>query len=163
MDAVASDAVAIRFNNLSKRYGRQLVLDELSLEIKRGEFFGLIGVNGAGKTTCIKGIVDFCALSGGSIEIFGESHTLTRSRRRLAYLPERFLPPYYLTGRDFLSYMAKLYATNFDEASILAILETLDLDVSSLDKSVREYSKGMAQKLGLAACFLSRKDLNHPR
>ena len=155
----ATDSVALRFETLTKSYGRQLVLDKLSLEVRQGEFFGLVGVNGAGKTTCIKGLLDFCSLSGGNIEIFGEAHTLTRSRRRLAYLPERFLPPYYLTGRDFLAYMAKLYASEFDEASVLAMLETLDLDVSSLDKSVRVYSKGMAQKLGLAACFLSRKDL----
>ena len=160
MDDVARAAsVAIRFDTLTKSYGRQLVLDDLSLDVQPGEFFGLVGVNGAGKTTCIKGLLDFCNLSGGTIEIFGVPHTHTRSRRRLAYLPERFLPPYYLTGRDFLSYMAKLYATEFDDAAVKDMLDTLDLDVSSLDKSVRDYSKGMAQKLGLAACFLSRKDL----
>ena len=159
MHDAGSDSTAIRFDTLSKRYGRQLVLDQLSLEVRHGEFFGLVGVNGAGKTTCIKGLLDFCELNGGTIEIFGESHTHTRSRHRLAYLPERFLPPYYLTGRDFLSYMAKLYACQFDEAAIVTMLETLDLDLSALEKSVRAYSKGMAQKLGLAACFLSRKDL----
>ena len=158
-DATRTDSVALRFDSLTKSYGKQLVLDEVSLEVEPGEFFGLVGVNGAGKTTCIKGLLDFCHLSSGGIEIFGEPHTHTRSRRRLAYLPERFLPPYYLTGRDFLSYMAKLYATEFDDAAVKDMLATLDLDESSLEKSVREYSKGMAQKLGLAACFLSRKDL----
>ena len=127
MHDAGSDSAAIRFETLTKRYGRQLVLDQLSLEVHRGEFFGLVGVNGAGKTTCIKGLLDFCELNGGSIEIFGESHTQTRSRRRLAYLPERFLPPYYLTGRDFLFFMAKLYACQFDQAAIIAMLETLDL------------------------------------
>ena len=158
-DATRTDSVALRFDSLTKSYGKQLVLDEVSLEVEPGEFFGLVGVNGAGKTTCIKGLLDLCHLSSGGIESFGEPHTHTRSRRRLAYLPERFLPPYYLTGRDFLSYMAKLYATEFDDAAVKDMLATLDLDESSLEKSVREYSKGMAQKLGLAACFLSRKDL----
>ena len=159
MNDLANDGVAIRFDTLTKHYGRQRVLNGVSLDVRRGESLGLVGVNGAGKTTCIKGLLNFCALSGGSIQIFGETHLLTRSRRRLAYLPERFLPPYYLTGRDFLTYMAKLYASSFDQISVSAMLEMLDLEESALDKSVRDYSKGMAQKLGLAACFLSRREL----
>lgn len=55
--------------------------------------------------------------------------------------------------------MSKLYAVDFADKAISKMLETLDLDSSVLEKSVRDYSKGMAQKLGLAACFLSRKDL----
>ena len=151
--------VAIKFDNISKSYGRQRVLDELLFEVHQGEFFGLVGVNGAGKTTCIKGLLDFCDISGGEIQVFGEVHTQTKARARLAYLPERFLPPYYLTGRDFLKFMAELYASEFEEAAIQTMLTTLDLDRSSLSKSVRAYSKGMAQKLGLAACFLSKKEL----
>ncbi len=96
-DASRATPVAIRFDTLTKSYGRQLVLDEVSLEVRQGEFFGLVGVNGAGKTTCIKGLLDFCDLNSGRIEIFGESHTLTRSRSRLAYLPE---PAPYRNERD---------------------------------------------------------------
>jgi ABC-2 type transport system ATP-binding protein len=77
----------------------------------------------------------------------------------LSFLPERFTPPYYLTGRDFLRYMLELQKVAYREDESRAILDALDLDRSALDLPVRAYSKGMTQKLGLAACFLSRKDL----
>ena len=151
--------IALRLSNVSKRYRRNVVLEGLTLQIEAGEFFALVGVNGAGKTTCIKSILDFCDISSGTIEIFGCTHRLTVSRERLAYLPERFLPPYYLTGGDFLTFMSRLYGIEFSAERIGQMLRTLDLDESVLGKPVRQYSKGMAQKLGLAACFLSQRDL----
>jgi ABC-2 type transport system ATP-binding protein len=151
--------VAIRMSDVAKRYARLQVLDGMALEVKRGEFFGLVGVNGAGKTTCIKGLLDFTSIDAGSFEIFGVNHRETRARAQLAFLPERFLPPYYLTGRDFLDYMGRLHGCVSDEDQRRDMCERLDLDPDALTKSVREYSKGMAQKLGLAASFLSGKDL----
>ncbi len=164
MDALAAPSPAasfpaVHFDAVAKRYGRQAVLRSLTLRVEPGEFFGLVGVNGAGKTTCIKGMLDFCDIDAGRIRLFGRPHTDTRARARLAYLPERFLPPYYLTGRDFLAYMARLHGVPVAAAEIQAMMERLDLEAAALDKPVRHYSKGMAQKLGLAACFLSRKDL----
>ena len=150
---------AVSFNRLSKSYARQAVLSDVSFDVADGELFGLIGVNGAGKTTCIKSLLDFCELSSGSIKIFGAPHLTTQSRRRVAYLPERFLPPYYLTGRDFLRYMGRLHGAHYQAAGVADMMARLDLDITALDKPVRQYSKGMAQKLGLAACFLSGKDL----
>ncbi len=151
--------IAIRISDVAKRYSRLQVLDGVDLEVGEGEFFGLVGVNGAGKTTCIKGLLDFTSIDAGSFEIFGVSHRETRSRERLAFLPERFLPPYYLSGRDFLDYMGRLHGRVTGEDERRDMCERLDLDPGALAKSVREYSKGMAQKLGLAACFLSGKDL----
>jgi ABC-2 type transport system ATP-binding protein len=127
--------------------------------VERGEFFGLVGVNGAGKTTCIKGLLDFTNIDAGSVEIFGVPHTETRAREPLAFLPERFLPPYYLSGRDFLDYMARLHGRIASDEERRDMCGRLDLDTDALAKSVRDYSKGMAQKLGLAACFLSGKEL----
>jgi len=150
---------ALRFQHITKHYGATQVLCDLDLEISRGEFFGLVGMNGAGKTTLIKCLLDFCALDGGSIEIFGVSHRLTVARNPLAFLPERFMPPYYLTGQDFLKYMLKLQSLPYDPLDAAAILTALDLDFSALTRPVRTYSKGMTQKLGLAACFLASKDL----
>ncbi len=150
---------ALHFRNVTKRYPHQLALSDLNLSVNAGEFFGLVGVNGAGKTTLIKSLLDFCDIDSGSVEIFGTDHRQAQARARLAYLPERFLPPYYLTGRDFLNFMARLHRVAVDEAQLLQMLATLDLDSSALSKPVRDYSKGMAQKLGLAACFLSGKDL----
>ncbi len=159
MNDTEREAPALRFTRVARRFGRRRVLEDVSLEVMRGESFGLVGMNGAGKTTCIKGLLDFSALDGGAIEIFGIAHTETRARARLAYLPERFLPPHYLTGRDFLRYMSRLHRLRYSETDARRMCASLDLDADALDRPVHEYSKGMAQKLGLCSCFLSERDL----
>jgi ABC-2 type transport system ATP-binding protein len=153
------NAPALSIEKLGKSYGKQVVLRGLSLDLRRGESFGLVGMNGAGKTTLIKCLLDFCAIDDGRIEILGVSHRETRARKPLAYLPENFMPPYYLTGRDFLKYLHALREQSYSEQAARAMFEALDLDASALDRIARNYSKGMTQKLGLAACFLSDADL----
>ena len=151
--------IALRFAQVEKRYAGVPVVSGFSLVVRRGEFFGLVGVNGAGKTTLIKCLLDFCDADRGAIEIFSVPHTTTAARARIAYLPERFNPPFYLTGRDFLQYMLGLHRTRYVAAEVARIFGALDLDPAALDRPARVYSKGMTQKLGLAACLLSGKDL----
>jgi ABC-2 type transport system ATP-binding protein len=150
---------AVRFDQVRKSYGRQTVLQGIDLDVAAGVTFGLVGINGAGKTTLIKCLLDFCHVDDGRIEIFGTRHTDSQSRARLAFLPERFMPPYFLTGRDFLNYMLALDERAASEDKLLAMFAALDLDAAALDKPVRSYSKGMTQKLGLAACLLAEPDL----
>ena len=150
---------ALKIDNLTQQYGKHRVLDNISFMVEAGEYVGLVGVNGAGKTTLIKSILDFIAVKSGNIELFGLPHHETASRTCLSFLPEKFLPPYYLTGKDFLFYMAELNQVELDEAEIARIFSLLDLDAAALKKSVRQYSKGMAQKLGLASCFLSQRKM----
>lgn len=152
-------APALRISQLAKQYGTSVALQDLTLEIAAGEFFGLVGENGAGKTTLVKCALDFCDIGDGTIEIFGVSHRSTSARSRLAFLPERFTPPYYLTGRDFLRYSAELHRTPYDENKALTLLDALELAHAALERPARTYSKGMTQKLGLAACLLSGKSL----
>jgi ABC-2 type transport system ATP-binding protein len=147
---------AVRFDQVKKNYGRQAVLQGIDLEIAAGMTFGLVGINGAGKIKCL---LDFCHVDAGRIEIFGTRHTDSRARARLAFLPERFMPPYFLTGRDFLNYMLTLDARVAGEDQLRAMFAALDLDAAALDQPVRSYSKGMTQKLGLAACLLAQPDL----
>jgi ABC-2 type transport system ATP-binding protein len=151
--------IALRFDQVGKSFAGAAALSGFSLEVRRGEFFGLVGENGAGKTTLIKCMLDFCDADSGGIEIFGVPHTATAARARIAFLPERFNPPFYLTGRDFLQYMLKLHRTPYDETQVARTFGALDLDLSALTRPARTYSKGMTQKLGLAACLLSGKDL----
>jgi ABC-2 type transport system ATP-binding protein len=150
---------ALHFEKVAKSFGDVAALSDFTLEVERGEFFGLVGVNGAGKTTLIKCLLDFCETDGGAIEIFGVAHRITAARARVAFLPERFNPPHYLTGRDFLQYMLKLYRRPYDDVQVAHMFGALDLELSALDHAARTYSKGMTQKLGLAACLLSGKDL----
>lgn len=150
---------ALSFRGVSKAYGGMPALHEVNLQVERGVIFGLVGGNGAGKTTLIKCLLDFCSIDSGEISIGGVPHTRTAARADLTFLPERFSPPFYLTGRDFLRYMTDLHRQPYDEALVRQTLERLDLTCAALDRPARSYSKGMTQKLGLAACLLSAKTL----
>lgn len=150
---------AVRFAGVGRRFGSQLALDDVSFEVGAGECFGLVGGNGAGKTTLLKCMLDFIAPHAGRIDIWGTPSAQTRARAPIAFLPERFVPPYYLNGGDFLRYMLRLHGQSYDPESVRAMLSQLELPPSVLARPVRTYSKGMAQKIGLAACFLSGKSL----
>ena len=157
---IPTDTVpALRFARVNKRYGTAIALSHFSLDVGAGQTFGLVGMNGAGKTTLIKCMLDFSEADSGTVQIFGIPSLVTRSRSRLSFLPERFNPPYYLTGRDFLRYMLQLQEVDYRDQEAEQTFDALDLDRSALAKPVRAFSKGMTQKLGLAACLLSRKDL----
>ena len=153
------EPVAIEINQLSKSYGTHNVLNDIDLAVNAGEYIGLVGVNGSGKTTLMKCMLDFCAISSGTIRLFGKEHTNIAAREQLVFLPEKFMPPYYLTGMNFLDYMARLNGTISNVGRIDELLKVLDFDQSALSKPVRQYSKGMAQKLGLIACLQSDKAL----
>jgi len=155
----AGDSSAISFRGLSKFYADTAVLHGLELDVPAGGTFALVGMNGAGKTTLIKCLLDFCEFDTGDIRIFGFPSRNTHARARLAFLPERFVPPYYLTGEDFLRYMMKLYSCEYESEQVRRTLAELDLAESALRKPVRTFSKGMTQKLGLAACLLSDREL----
>lgn len=149
----------IRIQQIYKNYRQQYVINNVTLDINTGSFFGLIGANGAGKTTLIKCLLDFCEVDQGHIELFGMPHTNPTARAQLAFLPEHFTPPKHLTGKDFLIYVAKMHDYPYNVAQVQAMCQTLDFTMTTLKQPVRDYSKGMAQKLGLMACLLSGKRL----
>jgi ABC-2 type transport system ATP-binding protein len=158
--AVASaSSPALSFRGVSKAFGATVALVDFSLDVPRGELFALVGGNGAGKATLIKCLLDFWESDRGEIRIFDVSNRSTASRRELAFLPERFNPPFYLTGRDFLRYMAELHGASYDEHRVKDVFDRLDLSLEALTRPARTYSKGMTQKLGLAACLISGKPL----
>ncbi|MBI4291392.1 MAG: ABC transporter ATP-binding protein [Betaproteobacteria bacterium] len=148
----------VRFSRVGKKFGPLPVLSGIDLSIPAGRFLGLAGVNGAGKTTLIKCLLDFCDIDAGEIQVNGIDRRRPHARERLAFLPERFMPPYFLTGREFVRSMLRLSRRAYDEDLVRAMFADLDLDAAGLDKPVRSYSKGMTQKLGLAACFLCERD-----
>jgi len=150
---------AIHFQGVSKRYQDQVIVADIGFDVAPGSCTGLVGVNGAGKTTLIKCLLDFVRPDQGSIRIFDYHSSDHRARQSLAYLPERFQAPYYLRGRDLLRYLALMYEVTITEAAVKDMFRELDLDAAALTRPVRHYSKGMAQKLGLAGCFLSGRRL----
>ncbi len=151
--------IALDIHDIHKAFGRHRVLNGATLQVDSGTSYGIVGVNGAGKTTLIKLLLDFCSPDQGAIRIFSTPHTDPAARQRLAYLPERFNPPYFATGQDFLRLMCELHAGPFVPLKARELLTRLDLDIDALDQPVGEYSKGMAQKLGLVACLLVERDM----
>jgi ABC-2 type transport system ATP-binding protein len=152
-------ALAIQCQQVKKSYGSKRVLDNIDLEVPAGHFYGLVGINGSGKTTMIKAILDLIAIDDGLIHMFGQSHREVSARQQLAYLPDRFSPPVHLSSRDFIQYMLELHDSTQGEKEILQMLDKLGLDREIMAQSVGRLSKGMTQKLGLVTCLLSRKTL----
>lgn len=155
----ADGAAALDVRGLVKRYGTLEVLSGVDLVVAAGKAFGLAGVNGAGKTTLFKCVLDLCGYEAGNIEIFGAPSRAPSARARLLYVPERFVPPHYLLGREFIDMMLALTGSRLESARTETLLRELELDPGVLKRPVRQLSKGMTQKLGLAACFLVERDL----
>ena len=151
------NACAIEFHNVHLQLAGSAVLRGVDLQVRAGELFGLVGVNGAGKTSLLKCLLDFCTPARGDIAIFGQPHRHGAARQPLSFLPERFQAPYYLTGGDFLRYLSRLHDVRPDAQAVQQALDALDLAPDVLLRPARAYSKGMMQKLGLAACLLSGK------
>lgn len=155
----SSQSAALQACGVVKRYGSASILDGIDLTVPAGESFGLLGLNGAGKTTLIKCMLDFCSVDGGSFKIFGVLHTSTAARARMAFVPERFMPPHYLTCREFIELTCELAGCRFDPDRAGQLLDQLGLERTTLERPVRQLSKGMTQKLGLAGCLLVDRDL----
>ncbi len=136
-------------------YGARNVLDAISLTVGEGELFGLIGLNGVGKTSFIKIMLDLRAADSGTIAINGIDSSQTEARRNVAYLPERFDPPLFMTGYDFISFVAQMQGGTVAKADADAYAERLQLCPDALKSRANTYSKGMRQKLGLIATILS--------
>jgi ABC-2 type transport system ATP-binding protein len=152
-------ANAIDFNGVGKRFGSHAALRAVSFAVPSGSIFGLVGLNGAGKTTLIKSLMDFSFPDSGEVLIFAQPATEAMARGAVAYLSERFVPPAYLTGLEYLQMMSRLYGLACDDQRIEAAAAAIDLDVKYLTKRVGSYSKGSGQKLGIAAVLLSEQRL----
>lgn len=112
----------LRFHQVVKRYDGNAVLDHVDLDIAAGECVALVGINGAGKTSLLKCLFDLVARDAGNIDIFGRSHRQSAARAPLSFLPERLLPPYYLSGREFLTYLLTLQGIAYDAERAGAML-----------------------------------------
>lgn len=145
--------------NISKSYDKKTVLDSLSLELKSGEILGLVGLNGIGKTTLIKCILQLANADTGSAEIFGISASDDQARKKLAYLPEKFHPSKYLRGYEYLELCLDYYGLKLNKEEANQCAEDLALEAAALGKRIASYSKGMGQKIGLMGAFLSQRPL----
>lgn len=150
-----SENIVLQVAGLKAGYNEKQVLHGLDLDILRSETFGVIGLNGAGKTTMIKTILGLKNQTAGEIKILGLDKMAPIVKADIAYLPERFEPPWFLKGGEFIRFSAGLYNRSVSSEQIVTYCEKLALDRAVINQRVQTYSKGMRQKLGLIATLLT--------
>lgn len=139
-----------------KHYGPIHAVDGVDLEVRSGELFGLIGHNGAGKSTMFKMMLGLIPLTAGEIRIDGApvpGSDFRAVRRKVGYLPENVVLYDNLTGAETLDFFARLKGVS--PAQNAALLERVGL-MHAAKRRVREYSKGMRQRLGFAQALLGK-------
>jgi ABC-2 type transport system ATP-binding protein len=151
---MTSIAAPLEVSHICKSYNGRQILNDVSLSLVPGELFGLIGLNGVGKTTLIKIILDLTKADSGTASLFGESSVNAEARRHISYLPEKFQPSRYLRGREYLALSLSYFGKEFNLEQAQKEAVALDLDPGALENKVGSYSKGMGQKLGLIGAFL---------
>ena len=142
-----NSAPAIETVGLSKRFGRTLAVDNLSLRIPRGSTFGLIGPNGAGKSTTIKMLMGMLSITAGEARVLGidAAADSVRVRQRVGYVPETHHIYRWMRVREVLGFAKSCFPT-WNDRTCREMIELFGLD---LEKKVRHLSKGMAVKLAL--------------
>ncbi|MBR3939495.1 MAG: gliding motility-associated ABC transporter ATP-binding subunit GldA [Bacteroidales bacterium] len=148
--------MSIHVENISKIYGTQKALDQVSFSINEGEIVGLLGPNGAGKSTLMKIITCFIPPTSGSISVYGHNifDNPLEIRRNIGYLPEH--NPLYLEMyvREFLEFAAGLY--NIGKQTKQRVEEIIELTglTKEANKKIGQLSKGYRQRVGIAQALI---------
>ena len=145
----------IKIENITKSFNQQVVVNNLNLEINSGEIVGLLGANGAGKSTTINLRLGFINPDSGSIFIDGKevSKNVNEIRKQIGYIPENVTLYPYLTGIENLNYFCKLSKKYYSQKELETFLLECGLPLESHHKKVEQYSKGMRQKVGIAIAY----------
>ncbi len=149
-------SMVLHTENVSRRFKDVEALRGVSMDVGSGEKVALLGHNGAGKTTLFRIILGFLRADGGHVRINGQPPGSRLARRDVSYLPESVAFPKMLTGREVVSFYAKLKNADADEVD--RALEKVDLAVAA-DRRCGGYSKGMRQRLGLAQAIVGNPKL----
>jgi ABC-2 type transport system ATP-binding protein len=148
---------AIRTENLSKRFRRTVALDGLDLDVPEGSIYGLVGVNGAGKTTAIKVFMNILRPTGGRSEVLGTDsrHLRPRDFTGIGYVSENQEMPDWMTTGYFLKYISAFYPA-WDGALERELVAQFQLP---LDRKLKDLSRGMRMKAALASSLAYRPKL----
>jgi Cu-processing system ATP-binding protein len=145
----------IQVEHLTKRFGAQTAVDDVSFSVRAGETFALLGPNGSGKTTTLKCLAGLSAPTRGAIRIndYDLGKQMQQARATLSYLPQRVSFPDSLTGREVLDFYRRL--RRLPAGRVNEVLGDGRFDFNGFTgKSVGQYSGGMVQRLGLAVACL---------
>ncbi len=162
-----SNESVIEVRNLSKVYrdfwGRPKVraLNALSLDIKKGEVFGLLGPNGSGKTTTLKLLLGLLFPTEGEITILGKPAADVSKNERIGYLPEESYLYRFLNAHETLDFYGRLFKmpANVRKERAEKLLDMVKLAPQARRRQLKEYSKGMARRIGVAQALINDPDL----
>jgi ABC-2 type transport system ATP-binding protein len=151
----------IQLENVTKRYDDTIAIENLNLQIERGEIVGLLGHNGAGKSTTLKMIAGLVEPTSGQVQVMG--HDMQREsikvKQRTGYLPEESSLYEAMTARQYLLFFSELYKMPRQKA-LTRIDQLLDsLDLAEKNKLTGEFSKGMKRKTAIARALLHDPEL----
>jgi ABC-2 type transport system ATP-binding protein len=154
---------AILAEGIHKTYGglfgrRQRALSGVDLNVERGAAFGLIGPNGAGKTSFIKILLGIARPGSGRMQLLGRDPDDVAARRLVGYLPERLHLPHAWVPPAFLASVARLKGAPADATSMMSLLHRVGL-ANDANRKIGGFSKGMRQRLGLAAALIGAPEL----
>jgi ABC-2 type transport system ATP-binding protein len=141
----------ILLQNIQKSFNGKKALDNLSIEIKAGEIYGLLGANGAGKSTTLNLLLGFINPDSGTL-IIGEA-SQNQNSIEIGYIPENVNLYPYLSGIENLDYFCKLAGLKYDQAQLSQFLVDCGLQQEAHNKRTEAYSKGMRQKVGIAIAY----------
>ncbi|WP_411345409.1 ABC transporter ATP-binding protein [Paenibacillus sp. WLX1005] len=147
---------AIHINNLTKQYDNGRGCRNVQITVGQGEAFGFLGPNGAGKSTLVKMLVGLIAPTGGSATLFGDAIGTVAAKRHIGYVPELYRYQEWLTGREVVQLHARLCGLDkpTTQRRTSELLDRVGIGNRGKDR-VKQYSKGMQQRLGLACALIA--------
>ena len=158
--------VIIETRNLTKVYrdfwGREKVqaLKALDLEVRQGEIFGLLGPNGSGKTTTIKLLLGLLFPTSGEALVFGKDASNVQKNERIGFLPEESYLYKFLNAEETLDFYGRLFdiSPEVRRSRVDQLIKKVKLDWAR-GRQLKEYSKGMTRRIGLAQALINDPDL----
>lgn len=152
---------ALKIENLHKSFGKNTIINGLSMSIPENTIFGFLGKNGAGKTTTMKMILGFLKKDEGSIKVFGEEVSFGQSKtnRFIGYLPD--VPEFYgyMTAKEYLNLCGAITGLSKNEIKNKSVQLLGLVRLRDVNKRISDYSRGMKQRLGIAQALLNSPKL----
>ena len=140
----------IHLKNIQKSFNGQKAIDNLSLDINPGEIYGLLGANGAGKSTTLNLLLGFLTADAGTLSLGDNTNV------EVGYIPENVNLYPYLTGIENLDFFCKLTGLNYCKTELENFLNECGLQAEAYNKKTEYYSKGMRQKVGIAIAYAKK-------
>ncbi len=152
--------LVIETTGLRKVYGSKIAVDDLTLQVPRGEVFGFLGPNGAGKSTSVKMLLGLVAPTGGDARVLGRPPSHPAAMAQVGFLPEHFRFHEWLQAAELLDMHGRLYGMDagIRRRRIPELLEQVGL-AEHARRPIAGFSKGMLQRIGLAQALLNDPEL----